>query len=301
MILDKKDRKKLRALHKKGGCSMKRLAVALLFLNAFSGESQAEQRLEIGALSQDWTWTGKNDAYGTESAFLCAGYEGTEGAWNLTGAVFAFSDNSPESQRVNCEDWAYVSLAIINGEGLDDRRWIRQEMTHHWEAKLHSAKINFLGDGIGLDQYGWYTLFFADGQIIQEATFGPPVRNMPSSGTMSYTGTASYNGFWFRNDVRFAVVDFNKMTAEINATVQAAAAGEFYTIQSDEISVKSDGFFTGEIRQEYYHVSGNRLGSVGKVSGYIGGDGATNMHLLFSTGGSNRNGVDFFFGSAAKP
>lgn len=280
---------------------MKRLAVALLSLIAFSDASQAEQRMEIGAISQDWTWTGKNDAYGAESAFLCAGYEGLEGDWILTGTAFAFSDNSPESQRANCGDWALASLAIINDEGLDDRRWIRQEMTHHWEAKFYSTTINFLGDGNGPDQYGWYTLFFEDGELIQEATFGPPVRNMPSSGTMSYTGTAGYNSFWFRNDVRFAIVDFNKMTAKINATVQAAAVGEFYTIQSDEMSVKADGFFTGEIRKEFYHVSGNRLSYVGKVSGYIGGDGATNMHLLFATGDSRgKYGVDFFFGSSAK-
>ena len=215
-----------------------------------------------------------------------------------------------ENAEVAC-GYADAVIDTILTDNVDNKQWLQRSTsgrryvgTHNFYSDVSDVKFEFLRRCCED-----FTIWFADSSsnedlFLNTAVAVNAIKNIPTAGRNSYGGTVSYSGgFYHVHTQSFGSIDYTKRTVTIDASFQGYGGThlgrESFTMSSSEMKFDNTGFFQGNIITTHTRpVPGPTATRTfeGRAWGYVGGDGATQIALLYNQRNSH-GGIDFFIGS----
>jgi hypothetical protein len=230
----------------------------------------------------DHKWVNKPD--GGITSFCSARTE--NGKYTLMRAV-----NWGFSEEFQCGNPRFFAEQTVNG-WVEDAKYVKEDGLYSYftgNAVSGDTKlpVNYLTLNHRENWAGWYEWWEKGGsKPTATGVYTRPLVNLTNSGSGYIRGYINHYKLLLEN-IDLAIVDYNDQTIQFNAAfdvkpLRTATRDQTYVIRSEPIKFHPEtGGFKGYIEFGENNLAGATTWRKGYVSGYIGGDGGTNLVALY--------------------
>lgn len=239
----------------------------------------------------------------------CGGIKNDEWEYMSTTHNDRNDVENDDNAKKACNYTTYIIDSILE-DNVNNKQWFQGRFynnyvgTHDFYSDRKNVEIEFLHIKNNENYSIWYATSLSNKDLaLTEAVAVNRIKNIPDAGNKSFNGTVGFGGFKHQPNVTFASVDFKEKTVKIDAKFEGFATSvnfgrERFTVNSSDMKFHGEsGRFEGEVVAAHYDVAGRLQSYTGRVSGWLGGDGGTQIALLYKLPWGHKS-IDFFIGYA---